>query len=167
MRLFNKLLGLLASELLKYFARHYRKLYPRMALFANDTISRKILVYGRYEKEYLQCLKEHFLKGIDPNKICLDLGANIGNHSLAFSGYFKQVHAFEPNQKAYKLLCYNADLAPNIITHSIGASDKNAVYSALEKSGNQGATSIVQVPEKEKNIWIMNDGFSTITCPLN
>jgi len=128
MKLFEKLIGLLAYEILKHFSKRFRHVYPKMALLADDTLSRKVMVYGRYEKEFLERLEEQFLEKMPPGEICLDLGANLGNHSLAFSKYFKQVHAFEPTRKTFQLLSYNAGLAPNIIAHNIGASDKNAIY---------------------------------------
>ena len=149
MKLFYKLLGLLTFELLKHLGKKYRKVYPRMALFADDTLSQKLLVYGRYEKEYLECLEQYFLKIMDPDKICLDLGANLGNHALSFSPYFKHVHAFEPNKRTFKLLSYNVGLESNISAHNFGASNKNAIYKATERIGNQGASSIIQAGEQE------------------
>ncbi len=114
-----------------------------MAILCDDTLSQKLMVYGRYEKEFLLCLEKEFLKKIPSAKICLDLGANLGNHSLAFSSHFKQVHAFEPNPKTFHLLQYNAGLVTNIVAHNVGASDLNASYPAVETEGNQAANSIV------------------------
>ena len=65
-------------------------------LFNKDVISSNILLNGVYEKELLDfnlelCKKVGKLK----NFSVADIGANIGNHSLYFSNYFKKVYAFE------------------------------------------------------------------------
>jgi len=61
-----------------------------------DTICREILLNGFYEKD--------LLKGMcalvkDKQTTVLDVGANIGNHSIYFSQNFKNVVAFEPVQR--------------------------------------------------------------------
>jgi FkbM family methyltransferase len=55
----------------------------------------------------------------------IDAGANIGNHSLYFSQYFKKVYAFEPNPRTFKVLSMNSELADNIVCYDCGLSDKN------------------------------------------
>ena len=41
------------------------------------------------------------------NSSCLDIGANIGNHSIFFSKFFKQVLCYEPVELTHKLLEIN------------------------------------------------------------
>jgi hypothetical protein len=40
-----------------------------MTLLVDDTLSRKILVYGRYEKEFLERLEKEFLEKMPSGKI--------------------------------------------------------------------------------------------------
>jgi len=58
-----------------------------------DSICQSIILNGFYERELLQgmCALVEDKKGI-----ALDIGANIGNHSLFFSKYFDAVISFEP-----------------------------------------------------------------------
>lgn len=64
----------------------------------NDRIGGVIQVYGNYEREYLSCL-EMLVKRLGiTDKLALDVGANIGNHTLYFSRIFDTVIAFEPSQ---------------------------------------------------------------------
>ncbi|NKB51939.1 MAG: FkbM family methyltransferase [Rhizobiaceae bacterium] len=56
-------------------------------------------------------------------RICLDIGANIGNHALVFADHFDRVEAFEVNPRTFKLLSFNAELNEAIHPHNIGVSD--------------------------------------------
>ena len=42
------------------------------------------------------------------NFSALDIGANIGNHSVFLSKFFKKIHSFEPNPKTYDVLSLNS-----------------------------------------------------------
>jgi FkbM family methyltransferase len=58
-----------------------------------DSICQAIILNGFYERELLQGMCA-LVK--DKNGIALDIGANIGNHSLFFSKHFDAVISFEP-----------------------------------------------------------------------
>jgi FkbM family methyltransferase len=58
-----------------------------------DSICQAIILNGFYERELLQGMCALVL---DKNSIALDVGANIGNHSLFFSKKFDSVVSFEP-----------------------------------------------------------------------
>jgi hypothetical protein len=58
-----------------------------------DSIGQAIILNGFYERELLQGMCSLVL---DKNSIALDVGANIGNHSLFFSNNFDSVISFEP-----------------------------------------------------------------------
>lgn len=71
----------------------------------------------------------------------VDVGANIGNHSLAASFYFERVIAFEPNPRAYALLSKNARRRTNIHTHQVGLSDSSGMLPFEEgQNGNLGGS---------------------------
>ena len=79
------------------------KFEDQFVVFSNDLISSEIILNKYYEKNILLFLKnEIFNKYIDKNDICIDVGANIGNHSKFFSKYFLKVFSFEPNKKSYE-----------------------------------------------------------------
>lgn len=79
-----------------------------MAVFVNDHIGGAVIACGRYERSFLDMTAGALAKLTGNEKfregICLDVGANIGNHALYYAGIFKRVIAFEPNPIAYKLL---------------------------------------------------------------
>lgn len=82
---------------------------PRMVVSANDYIGHWIAVAGVYELSMLlpamAFLKE---RGFLDREVCLDVGANIGNHSVFFSQYFSRVLALEANPRVFDLLAINA-----------------------------------------------------------
>jgi FkbM family methyltransferase len=67
--------------------------YPNFWVMFNDDICKQMLLNGFYERELLEgmeCLAKN--KG----GIAIDVGANIGNHTVYFSQHFSQVISFEP-----------------------------------------------------------------------
>ena len=78
------------KPIIKYF--RYRKKFPTFWTMPHDSICREILINGYYEKELMGAMVK-LTKG---SGTVLDIGANIGNHSIYFSNYFSQVIAFEP-----------------------------------------------------------------------
>jgi len=106
-------------------SRHLDDGLPQLAMFAFDHVGRAVTVWGRYERDELELL----LKALEATQLlvrsglCLDIGANIGNHALFFAPHFAQVLAFEPNPRTFTLLQLNATLAPNVRCFNVGLSD--------------------------------------------
>ena len=103
--------------------------FPNLAVFAFERISLEISLFGMYEKDALINIKKLiFDRKNYKNSYCLDVGGNIGNHSVFFSKFFKKVYSFEPHPLIYNLLNFNtANL--NIDTFNYGLSNKNATLS--------------------------------------
>ena len=71
----------------------------QIANFNKDYISKEIQAYGWYEKPFLIFLERIIKKKINENSLnsyAIDVGANIGNHSLYFS-FFVNTIFIEPN----------------------------------------------------------------------
>ena len=68
--------------------------------FKDDYISNEVRRHGVYEKELYLFLKR-FLE-INKDAVCLDVGANIGNHTLTMGLYAKKTYAFEPVPEMFK-----------------------------------------------------------------
>jgi hypothetical protein len=58
-----------------------------------DTICREIMLDGCYEKDLLATMVELVP---DTTSTFLDIGANVGNHSIYLSKHFRRVISFEP-----------------------------------------------------------------------
>ena len=80
--------------------------------------------------------------------VCIDIGANIGNHSLYFSDFYRKVYSFEPSEKIFNVLSLNSKLVNNIQCFNFGCSneDKTALLSSV--STNRGG-SFISSEEKE------------------
>ncbi len=116
--------------------------YPQVACLAFDLISTEIALKGRYEGDELLCLKSDLFEKMGQRRVCLDVGANIGNHSLFFADMFATVYAFEPNPRTFRLLQINSELANNIIPLNIGASDRQETMTAYQDALNIGSTTV-------------------------
>lgn len=116
-----------------------------MTVFGNDKIGRKIVRRGLFEEESLTFLLD--LLGQMQQPLVLDIGANIGNHTLAFAIAAARVHAFEPIDSIYAVLERNIshNQLDHVSAHRLALSDKDedsAIH--LNKSGNVGASSFDQ-----------------------
>ena len=81
------------------------------------------------------------------NSLFIDIGANLGNHTLFFSKYFKNTIAFEPHKKTFKLLKFNTEDNSNIKIFNFGLSDKNKKSLLYTEETNFGGSS--QIPNKK------------------
>lgn len=107
--------------------------------FAGDIssfIDRRLYLAGGYETEYIR----EFVAKIPPGRrgIALDIGANVGTHSLAFARHFKEVHAFEPNPLLWPAFERNMALnnVNNVHLHKVGlgAADAELPFYTIPKT---------------------------------
>ncbi len=116
----------------------------KMAIFANDFIGIHINQYGFFERPALEMV----FAFLDPvlgdleQGVALDIGANIGNHSIFFSRHFSCVHSFEPHPRIFDLLSFNAKLAGNVVPYNFGLGEKEESLELYENWENMGSSSI-------------------------
>jgi FkbM family methyltransferase len=115
----------------------------RMAVYANEFIGAKIYTNGILEREEItDLLLVLETIGIDlKESTALDIGANIGNHTIEFAKFFGHVEAYEPNPHTYKLLDFNCSYRENISCHNFGCGDKDESLTLYEHPFNNGASS--------------------------
>nr|WP_305119157.1 FkbM family methyltransferase [Tahibacter harae] len=130
---------------------------PQIACFPRDYIGRLIVANGFYDDLALHCLFTRTFAGrleTFRDGTALDVGANIGNHSLWFARFFRRVIAFEPNPVCVRL--FEASVLMNQLHHvtlvAQGLSDHagpallhsnlqgNLGGSSLSAAGRAGAT---------------------------
>jgi len=78
------------------------------------------------------------------NRVAVDIGANIGTHTVPYSGVFKETHAFEPHPVAFEYLQKNA---PNAHLYNVGLSSfAGEAFINIAKEGesqsNLGSTKV-------------------------
>lgn len=121
--------------------------YPAVATYAFDLVGHQINLRGRYEREELAAVW-HLLRTLDSRArgLCVDIGANIGNHSLFFAQYFSEVWAFEPHPRTFQLLALNAQLTSKVRPFALGLSDSPGTAWIDLPAGNAGMASVSEAP---------------------
>ncbi len=124
------LLGIFVRANFNLKSKDFEKLYDfNPSIFFNDTVSNEMNIDGFYEKEQLEVIKP-FLD----NNIFLDIGSNLGNHTLYFNKNFKEIYCFEPHPLSYSLLKLNTKYKSNIKIFNFGLSEKSKTANIKIKS---------------------------------
>lgn len=126
----------------------------RGTLFAGDLssfIDRQMYLIGEYEGLEI----EQFLDVVRSRRRCvlLDIGANVGTHSLRFAREFQFIHAFEPNGLLWRAFERNVELNKlrNVKLHRIGLGEADAElpFYAID-SQNQGLGTFLHEEQYDK-----------------
>lgn len=104
----------------------------------NNNIDFNIYYYGAFEKPLLYFLRDTMNALAPAQSVFIDIGANVGQHSLFMSTCTNSVHSFEPFVKVrerLELQIANNSLR-NIQVHAIGISDANTTLPFFAPTGN-------------------------------
>jgi len=96
------------------------------------------------ETNYQQCAFSEALF-ITRNRNCfIDIGANIGLHTVRSASYFNFVHSFEPAKTNYEALCKNSETFTNVNTYNVALGREESVGNLKipKASGNLGSFSL-------------------------
>ncbi len=111
------------------------------AVFIGDFVSTRIMLDGIYEGRELDALAREVFQRLPRESTALDIGANIGNHTVYFTRHFSRVVAFEPNPMVAALLRVNtAEYGNAINVLQIGLSDAPAKLNFKVNEHNLGAS---------------------------
>ena len=124
--------------------------YGNMIIFSDDpTISRSLELYGEYCYPEIELILEF----VNSTSMFLDIGANIGTHTVAIAPHVKNVVAFEADVENCDLLRMNCGLqdkkvARKISVNHLALSNRVGETSTVFDYGkthlsNQGGTDIV------------------------
>ena len=83
----------------------------------------------------------------EPLLTIFDVGANVGNYSIAVSDFFKtkaKIHAFEPSKKTYEMLTASIKNDANIISNNFGFSDVENTQLLYTTGDGSGWASVYQ-----------------------
>jgi FkbM family methyltransferase len=142
---------LVLKPALKILNKHQAKSPVRFWTMPYDTICKTITLNNFYEVELLKGMCE-IVKNKDG--IVLDIGANIGNHSLYFAKKFNTVISFEPVPSNCWIVQANAYLNKinNLTLIQKGLSNKNikmAVDNSNRENTNNGVSEINKNSENQ------------------
>ena len=111
----------------------------------NSFLDWSVYFYGAYEKEYLPLFRD-IVKHV-PTPVFIDVGANVGHHSMFMSLHCSAVHAFEPNPSVRTRLERQiaANAIDNIFVHGVGLGDNEEELPFYAPRGpNQGTGSFIR-----------------------
>ncbi|KMQ72131.1 FkbM family methyltransferase [Chryseobacterium koreense] len=106
-------------------------------------VDQYIFDQGIYEKDIIRKIREH----LSPEKTMLDIGGNIGQHSLLLAPYCKKIYAFEPIPAIYSEFkqSISANRYENIELHNTAISDENSEKTIYFSSKNAGSSSFLSI----------------------
>lgn len=118
----------------------------------NGMVDNEIFLQGAYEKKTLNL----FFEEVKLGDVFVDIGANIGQHSL-FASYLVgengKVIAFEPLQSIYNQ--FNKSIEKNnlknIVVYNNGCGSKEEIIPIYSTKENMGSSSVLYSPDKKKN----------------
>ncbi len=134
-------------------SRQYIASKKQLVVFSFDYIGHCINLEGVFEHRDLETFFEWIgqYKGVFDG-LAIDIGANIGNHSLFFSDFFKKVLSFEPNPRTFKVLSINAEMASNITCFNLGISSSNREGNLNVSGTNMGGSFVSSSPTSNSQI---------------
>jgi FkbM family methyltransferase len=149
----------LDGKLIEYFARVKRYQTDvisgnKITYEPNTDIGGKLFFYGQFEENELSLCKQY----IKEDSIVLDIGANIGLHSLSFAELAPSgcVVAFEPSLATFELLVKNVNGKSNISPVNLAITDTGGIldffqasdnaYSSLVDTKRKGIVKVSKVP---------------------
>ena len=135
------ILAALCYKTLQSMRRKNREHVPSLAVFADDDLGLRISLFGEFETEILTYLRNKFSQNMK-DKCLIDVGANIGNHTLGLRSHFSTIHAFEPNPRTYRLLVANTATFDNITCHQLAVSNKSRSVSFVSDPVNTGRSHV-------------------------
>jgi FkbM family methyltransferase len=146
----NKYRDLILKPALKLLNRNQNKAQCHFWTMPYDSICQSIILNGFYERELLQGMCA-LVK--DKNGIALDIGANIGNHSLFFSKHFDAVISFEPVPNNCLLLKANLFLnqIQNITLVEKALSDTNTKMGIDKGNSRNTNNTISELHKKDED----------------
>ncbi|MCB1701870.1 MAG: FkbM family methyltransferase [Pseudomonadales bacterium] len=104
----------------------------------NNNIDFNIWFYGAFEKPLLFFLRDTLRRLPGERPVFIDVGANVGQHSLFMAAHGARVHAFEPYSPVREklLLHIERNRLENIEVHPLALGDRNARQTFFAPTGN-------------------------------
>lgn len=119
--------------------------------YLNGVVDSHLARSGSWEPELIGVFKRHLNRG----STILDIGCNIGFHSLAIATILNddcQIHAFEPQIRLVDLFKKSVlkNSFQSIIIHNVGLSNNNSFMKLQLHNGNIGASSFLVRDNKKE-----------------
>lgn len=129
--------------LLTLLARRAARRPQRLFVEIAGNIDRHVLSEGLFEKGVIELLREVCAR-TGHTELMLDIGANIGNHTVALAPMFKQVESVEPHPVLYRILEANAlhNRLAHVRCHNVGLANENTKGTLAESPSNHALSRV-------------------------
>lgn len=113
-------------------------------------VDKYIYDFGIYEKDIIDSIR----KELTPEMTMLDIGGNIGQHSLILAPYCKQIFAFEPIPEIYEEFSNSikANSYKNIFLKNCAIGNKKETKEFYFNVANTGASSFIKNNNNSKKL---------------
>ena len=114
------------------------------------------------DTDYQQATINEALRHVKKFDCAVDVGGNIGLHTVRFAHQFQQVHSFEPTATNFECLVKNTELLNNVLLHQLGLGNEETVLTIRlpADSNNCGNFSIVDF---DNNTDAIEESISIVT----
>lgn len=139
---------LLSYGFVTWLAQRATRRKQRMFVEIGSNIDRHILTEGLFEKGVLEIL-EQVCRATGRTAQMIDVGANIGNHTVALAPIFKKVDAVEPHPVLFRILEANSirNNLGHVTCHNFGLAGHDSTATLAESISNH---SICRIKEHSK-----------------
>lgn len=137
-------------KLLQLIRRSQKARLSELAVFADDDLGLRLSCFGEFETEILTYLRNSFGNNLLETHF-IDVGANLGNHTIGLHAHFHHCHAFEPDPRTFRLLKANTANKSNITCYQYALSNQNGIAAFSQHRANTGKSHIVlpQQPDSQ------------------
>jgi FkbM family methyltransferase len=134
---FDTLRYLLSYALLTLLAKRVARRPTRMFVEIVSNVDRHILSEGMFEKGVLDLLRD-VCEEAGRTELMIDIGANIGNHTVALAPLFERVESIEPHPVLFRVLEANVlhNHLAHVRCHNIGLANENTFATLVESPTN-------------------------------
>lgn len=119
----------------------------------DSVLESQVYFFGGYEEDLIEAFFGLFSN--QNRRTIIDIGANIGTHSIAFSRYFESVICFEPNQNVFPKLKRNIknNKLGNITACNYGLGNESDIKSFYSiDNGNEGLGTFLNIEQYDKEL---------------
>ena len=143
-----------------------------------DMVDAQVMMYGLWQKGLAFYLRDFLKKSENPEAVFLDIGSNVGHHSLFLASQCAAVHGIEPNQAAVerfqRMIDHNK--MEHVFVHHLGFSSEAgelSFYPPVEGSmiggtfqeliGGPRGTTAVPLPVVKGDDWVKEKELTAIS----
>jgi FkbM family methyltransferase len=149
--------------LLTWLAQRTRRRPQRLFVDISSNVDRHVLSEGLYEKGLIDVVRD-VCTATGCTEVMVDIGANIGNHTVALARQFKAVEAVEPHPVLFRILEANVlrNGLAHVRCHNVGMAADDATATLTEEPGNHALNRVRERSQLDPKVFGLSaESFGT------